>query len=115
MNVGCPGSYSFSCLSVSLALSTLRTPAACAQRYRSSLDPAIKKGDWTLSEDERLKEAVTIYGGQWSKISSLMKGRTGPQCRERYMRRTALAGTKAGKWTDEVRSHRTGGGLNLIF
>jgi len=86
---------------ISLALSTLRTPAACAQRYRSSLDPTIKKGDWTPSEDERLKEAVAIYGIQWSKVSTLMKGRTGPQCRERYMRRTALAGTNSGKWTDE--------------
>lgn len=31
------------------------------------------------------------------------------------MRRTSLAGTKAGKWTDEVSHQRTGGSLNSIL
>ncbi|KAF8318284.1 uncharacterized protein EI90DRAFT_3133247 [Cantharellus anzutake] len=85
---------------ISQSLSTLRTPPACAQRYRASLDPTIKKGEWTYSEDEKLREAVTVYGTHWSKVSSCVKGRTGPQCRERYTR-TTIAGINGGRWTSE--------------
>ncbi|KAF8326070.1 uncharacterized protein EI90DRAFT_3128212 [Cantharellus anzutake] len=52
---------------ISLSLSTLRTPPTCAQRYRASLDPTITKGEWTYSEDEKLREAVAVYGTHWSK------------------------------------------------
>lgn len=46
---------------------------------------ALKKRAWTDSEDKLLKELVGKHGAQkWSFISTLMVGRVGKQCRERW-------------------------------
>lgn len=44
-----------------------------------------KKGPWSKSEDELLLKAVAVGGKEWSKISTLIPGRTEMQCRERYV------------------------------
>ena len=39
---------------------------------------------WTPEEDEKLKAAVILHGGQkWSHIAALVPGRRSKQCRER--------------------------------
>ncbi|KAF9510630.1 hypothetical protein BS47DRAFT_1407510, partial [Hydnum rufescens UP504] len=90
---------------VAVTLSTNRTPAQCATRYRASLNPAIKRGSWTPEEDALLKQAVALYGTSWTKVKELVKGRTGPQCRERYCRSVAvLNAASKGRWKPEVRT-----------
>ncbi|XP_060793106.1 v-myb avian myeloblastosis viral oncogene homolog-like 2a isoform X2 [Neoarius graeffei] len=62
-----------------------RTEQECRYRYTCVLDPNLIKGAWTKEEDERLIELVTALGThQWAKISKLLTGRRGKQCRERW-------------------------------
>ena len=45
-----------------------------------------KKSKWTQEEDEKLLKAIEIVGNnKWAKISELVPGRSGKQCRERWM------------------------------
>ena len=45
-----------------------------------------RKCKWTMQEDELLKEAVARLGcGCWAAVSDLVPGRTGKQCRERWV------------------------------
>lgn len=58
-------------------------------------------GPWSLSEDERLIELVKEYGGKhWSRIASMLPGRTGKQCRERWCNNLNPS-LKKGAWTAE--------------
>jgi hypothetical protein len=61
-----------------------RTASQCYERHRK-IKPELKKGPWTLEEDEALIELINVYGKKWSKISRIMKSRTGKQIRDRYM------------------------------
>jgi len=60
-----------------------RTSTQCYERFRK-IKPDIKKGPWTIEEDEYLRELINIHGKKWSKISKIMKNRTGKQIRDRY-------------------------------
>ncbi|KAL0091100.1 Homeodomain-like protein [Phycomyces blakesleeanus] len=58
----------------------------CLQRWRKSIDPAIRRTRWTRDEDVALKSAVVLYGeGHWAKICLHIPGRTDMQCRERWV------------------------------
>ena len=62
-----------------------RTGNQCLQRWMKSLNPAIRRGKWTLQEDETLRRAVNFYGvGNWNKIQQHLPGRTDMQARERW-------------------------------
>jgi hypothetical protein len=44
------------------------------------------KGCWTKEEDEALRHLVSVFGaGKWTNIAMKLPGRTGKQCRERYV------------------------------
>jgi hypothetical protein len=61
----------------------------------------IIKKTWNDEEDRRLLDLVRQYGTkEWSKHGELMDGRTGKQCRERYMNHLQV-GIKKGDWTEE--------------
>ncbi len=61
----------------------------------------IFKRTWTEEEDARLLELVKIHGVHvWSRHGEAMEGRTGKQCRERYMNHLCQ-GIKKGEWTPE--------------
>jgi hypothetical protein len=45
----------------------------------------VRRKAWQDQEDELLLELVEKYGKKWSKIASIMKGRTGKQIRDRYL------------------------------
>ncbi|KAG8990475.1 hypothetical protein FRB90_001751 [Tulasnella sp. 427] len=62
-----------------------RSARQCSDRYRNSLDPSIRRAKWTKSEDENLAKAVAEYGAKWSQVKQFVPGRTGAQCRERWV------------------------------
>jgi len=45
----------------------------------------IRRKAWQPQEDEQLLKLVEEYGTKWSKIATMMKGRTGKQIRDRYL------------------------------
>jgi hypothetical protein len=60
----------------------------------------VKRGNWTPEEDEKLCRAVTVYGNNWSEISTMMPGRTNDQCRDRWSDCLNPSVVK-GKWSSE--------------
>jgi len=58
-----------------------------------------RNGPWTKQEDERLVELVNQHGAkQWSVVASQLEGRTGKQCRERWINNLDPS-IKKGAWT----------------
>eukprot|EP00158_Paraphelidium_tribonemae_P005397 Partr_v1_DN27317_c0_g1_i2_m46539 putative Small nuclear RNA activating complex, polypeptide 4, 190kDa len=64
-----------------------RTNIQCRNRWKDVLDPSIRSDPWTEQEDETLRRGFSEYGNKWTKISSLLPGRTGLQCRDRFLRK----------------------------
>ena len=64
-----------------------RTSDAYLVRWRYSVDPTIRRGKWTPEEDEMLRQGVARHGAKgWALwVPGHMNGRTGPQCRERWV------------------------------
>ena len=62
-----------------------RSRAQCAHRWQKVLNPNIKKGAWSPDEDKLLRKALKTFGaGKWSRIATVVPGRNGKQCRERW-------------------------------
>eukprot|EP00970_Alexandrium_tamarense_P006141 scaffold1028_cov106-Alexandrium_tamarense.AAC.1 len=58
------------------------------------------RGSWTTEEDTILVEKRGALGKKWSKIAYYLPGRTGKQCRERYVNHLDPE-LKAGEWNDD--------------
>ncbi|EAQ89485.1 hypothetical protein CHGG_06104 [Chaetomium globosum CBS 148.51] len=56
----------------------------CRKRWHYSIANTIRKGTWMREEDERLREAVELYGTRWSKIAEAVGTRNGDQCWKRW-------------------------------
>lgn len=55
------------------------------ERWEKVLDPDLVKGSWTRDEDETIINFVRDNGCKnWTRLSSLLPGRIGKQCRERW-------------------------------
>lgn len=55
------------------------------ERYDKVINPNLRKGSWTAEEDKTILDYVNIHGAKnWTKLSKLLHGRIGKQCRERY-------------------------------
>jgi hypothetical protein len=65
------------------------------------LDPSLLKGSWTRTEDEAIIKFVAQNGTKsWAKLSELLPGRIGKQCRERWF--NALdPSLNRGPWTPQ--------------
>ncbi|KAF1616115.1 snRNA-activating protein complex subunit 4, partial [Eudyptes chrysolophus] len=62
-----------------------RSDAQCRDRYLKALHCDVKKGKWSLDEEEQLIELVQKHGlGHWSKIASELPHRTGSQCLSKW-------------------------------
>lgn len=75
---------------------------------------AIRKSKWSTEEDTKLRNAVEKFGTEsWIRICSFVPGRTGKQCRERWIGQLAPDVTKK-HWSKEedselIRSHSLNG------
>ncbi|KAH9624138.1 hypothetical protein KSS87_019279 [Heliosperma pusillum] len=80
-------------------LGTNRTPYQCLAHYQRSLNASILKGAWTDDEDAHLSSAVELYGeSNWQAVASMLEGRTGPQCSNRWKKTLNPARQKVGRW-----------------
>ncbi|XP_012637507.2 snRNA-activating protein complex subunit 4 [Microcebus murinus] len=62
-----------------------RSDAQCRDRYFRRLHFSLKKGRWTLKEEEQLIELIEKYGvGHWAKIASELPHRSGSQCLSKW-------------------------------
>ncbi|AQK69888.1 Myb-related protein 3R-1 [Zea mays] len=64
-----------------------REAKQCQIRWTRSLDPAIKKQDWSEQEDLKLIRAHQIYGSQWLKMVKHFPGRTNHALKEHWRNR----------------------------
>ncbi|GER32404.1 myb domain protein 4r1 [Striga asiatica] len=89
-------------IDIAASLGTNRTPFQCLARYQRSLNASILKREWTKEEDGQLRTAVETYGeSNWQAVASMMEGRTGTQCSNRWLKTLHPARKVVGKWTKE--------------
>ncbi|NXJ87946.1 SNPC4 protein, partial [Corythaixoides concolor] len=80
-----------------------RSDAQCRDRYLKALHCDVKKGKWSLEEEEQLIELVQKHGlGRWSKIASELPHRTGSQCLSKWK---LMIGSKKKKSRPTKRRH----------
>ncbi|OHS96390.1 Myb-like DNA-binding domain containing protein [Tritrichomonas foetus] len=78
-----------------------KTGQQVAERWEKVLNPALIKGSWTREEDETIIEFVKQYGTKnWTKLATLLPGRIGKQCRERW-RNHLDPDVNRDPWTEE--------------
>lgn len=73
---------------------------SCQNRWYRTLDPSIRRGNWSPEEDTQLRLAVGLYGHAWMEVASFIPGRTNEQCRDRWTERLNPK-IPRGKWTSE--------------
>ena len=71
-------------------------------RYNNTLDPKIRKDEWTLKEDQKLLEFYQKYGPKWALISSNFEGRSEIMIKNRYNNHLKL---KSGESAIETETH----------
>jgi hypothetical protein len=71
------------------------------ERWEKVLNPSLVKGSWTRQEDETIVQFVQENGiKDWTKLATLLPGRLGKQCRERWRNHLDPDVNRA-PWTDE--------------
>ncbi|XP_048329657.2 uncharacterized protein LOC107418690 isoform X2 [Ziziphus jujuba] len=87
---------------IALSLGTNRTPFQCLARYQRSLNVSILKSEWTKDEDAKLRSAVEYFGeGDWQSVASVLEGRTGTQCSNRWKKSLHPTRERIGRWTPD--------------
>jgi hypothetical protein len=62
-----------------------RNHIQCIQRWKTTLDPGLRKGQWTKEEDSTLRGAKQSDPTRsWAQVATSVAGRSGKQCRERW-------------------------------
>jgi hypothetical protein len=78
-----------------------KTAQQIAERWDKVLNPSLVKGSWTRDEDETIIHFVQENGTKdWTKLSLLLPGRIGKQCRERW-RNHLDPDVNRTPWTDQ--------------
>ncbi|GBG27799.1 Transcription factor MYB3R-2 [Hondaea fermentalgiana] len=77
-----------------------RSDVQCLHRWQKVLKPGLIKGPWTKEEDDTIMEAIESGVTKWSEIATLIPGRIGKQCRERWFNHLDPS-IKKGGWTEE--------------
>ncbi|KAI9481485.1 MAG: Homeodomain-like protein [Benjaminiella poitrasii] len=77
-----------------------RTSLQIYNRFRTRLDPAMKRNKWSDEELSLLLRRTIILGQDWNKVAEGIEHRTGEQCRIAWQ--TELdPSLKKGRWSDE--------------
>lgn len=77
-----------------------KTEHECARRWTDVVSLKQKKGPWTEDEDRLVCQLVQINGPKkWSTLAAYVPGRTGKQCRERWVNHLSPDVNK-GEWTE---------------
>lgn len=61
-----------------------RSGKQCRERWFNTLNPNLKKGNWTPYEDYIICQQFKEYGSKWSKMSSFLPGRTENSIKNRF-------------------------------
>jgi hypothetical protein len=78
-----------------------KTPQQIAERWEKVLNPLLVKGSWTREEDMMIMQFVNEKGTKdWTKLATLLPGRIGKQCRERW-RNHLDPGVNREPWTEQ--------------
>lgn len=77
-----------------------RNHVQCLQRYLRVLQPGLKKGHWTVEEDEKLRSLASKGFTSWTEAAEQIPGRSAKQCRDRW-RNHLEASIKHGPWEPE--------------
>jgi hypothetical protein len=78
-----------------------RNQVQCLHRWTKILQPGLTKGPWSIEEDRKLMLWVKKEGpNKWTTCAEYIKGRSGKQCRERWLN-TLNPNVKKGNWEPE--------------
>lgn len=86
-----------------------RNARQCRDRYNNYVNPNLKTGGWTQTEDEQLENLYALHGPQWTLLSQLVGNRSVNALRNRHFE---LVGD--GKAEEEVTSKRTSSLLRIL-
>ncbi|XP_068642426.1 uncharacterized protein [Aristolochia californica] len=93
-------------IEIATLLGASRTPCQCLIRYQRSLNGYSVNKDWTKDEDAQLRAVVGALGeDDWQLIASHLKGRTGRQCYERWLKALHPSRKRVGRWTVDEDKH----------
>jgi len=56
----------------------------CRERWANHLDPALKKSEWSIDEDNLLTSLQIKFGNSWTKIANLIPGRSENDVKNRW-------------------------------
>jgi hypothetical protein len=77
-----------------------RSGKQCRERWFNTLNPDVKKGNWTAEEDFKIFSLFSETGSKWSKIATHFPGRTENSVKNRFystLRRIASETKKSGQ------------------
>lgn len=76
-----------------------RTPMAVRERWYERLNPELKLGRFTKSEDGVLRGVVTRWGKDWVRAAAALPGRSRTVCLQRWL--AIVPGKRFGPWSEE--------------